>query len=430
MDYRNFASVVALLSSLALCSCAGDPNRSITDESLDSGDTTPTQSTKIIGPEGGTIFSNDGNFRIDFPSGALSESKSITITKRPVSDLPAAVRDSASVTTLYMLEPEGVTFQVPATATMTISSPGSVSGDTIEIPQRILAQESQNALSVPSDQHATLDANVQVLTLSGQLSHFSRIWDNLPKSGALAVTVSGVPATPDGGNPFNAEVSVAHSSGSAVTTSGASVSDASVSPISSAAPLNQSLGGFSDTSQRTLSASASYACSAAGNGNFASTVSFNDFDATALVVPFGFERRAGESYVIRYSTGVVRKLLCTSGADANNGDQSVAPGTGVDLDKDSLEFAHNTGSTACPQDIGTVKVTNDSDLSESYEVSVDSSAVTVDPESFSLQPGASKEISFSFVCNRTSSFDAVATVTGTSSSQSVSKDISINGTVQ
>ncbi|EMY67984.1 chitobiase/beta-hexosaminidase C-terminal domain-containing protein [Leptospira vanthielii] len=74
-------------------------------------------STGIITPDGGQLFANDGSFILDIPSGALSETSQITITKdvSPVGNIPEGF---SKRTNILKFEPKGLVFKRPARLTI------------------------------------------------------------------------------------------------------------------------------------------------------------------------------------------------------------------------------------------------------------------------------------------------------------------------
>lgn len=65
---------------------------------------------KTIGPEGGTIGTEDGNVKLVIPAGAVSKSTQITIQ-------PITNKNATGLGVAYRFSPEGLTFSKPATLT-------------------------------------------------------------------------------------------------------------------------------------------------------------------------------------------------------------------------------------------------------------------------------------------------------------------------
>lgn len=94
----------------------------------------------------------------------------------------------------------------------------------------------------------------------------------------------------------------------------------------------------------------------------------------------------------------------------------------------SLTFAHDVGTTSCPQSAGTVAVTNIS--SSAVQVTITShSALTVDPASFTLAAGASRDVTVRFNCSTTQSFVGTVTFTGTAGSVTDVRTLQVTGAV-
>lgn len=74
-------------------------------------------SSANVGTEGGVVQSLDGSFSLEVPSGALSETRLITVTKdaSPIGNIPEGYGKGTAV---YKFEPEGLTFIKPASFTI------------------------------------------------------------------------------------------------------------------------------------------------------------------------------------------------------------------------------------------------------------------------------------------------------------------------
>jgi hypothetical protein len=133
------------------------------------------------------------------PPGALSDTQSITVQRAPVSSIPESVRDASTVSPVYELGPDGLEFALPVRLTLQVDTSALASENEVEVPVYYLLSESGDVVTVAAEQRAELDADTGVLTLSGDISHFSRVWGILPNDGGVRVRFSGVPnAAPEG----------------------------------------------------------------------------------------------------------------------------------------------------------------------------------------------------------------------------------------
>lgn len=90
-------------------------------------------STITISPtQGGTLTSDDGRFVLEIPEGAVTEETTVSVTLASVDDLPPAA-GITEANLVYALSPEGLTFAVPAQATLTLD-PVSETADGFGLP--------------------------------------------------------------------------------------------------------------------------------------------------------------------------------------------------------------------------------------------------------------------------------------------------------
>ncbi len=85
-----------------------DPSTDARDPSVDAPSTETTRTT--IGAAGGTARSADGLFELVVTAGALTDDVEIAITPVPASDVPADVAATEPISTVYSVEPDGLTF--------------------------------------------------------------------------------------------------------------------------------------------------------------------------------------------------------------------------------------------------------------------------------------------------------------------------------
>ncbi|AFM12837.1 beta strand repeat-containing protein [Turneriella parva] len=125
------------------------------------------QTSAQIGAAGGTISDPNGQWTFTVPAGALSETKTITVTTNatPVGSVPQEFAASAS---LLKLEPSGLTFLTPATLKVTYPQ-GEMSEGGIE-------EKSQKQYYINDDSTVTAMAttlNTTTNEITAQVPHFT-----------------------------------------------------------------------------------------------------------------------------------------------------------------------------------------------------------------------------------------------------------------
>lgn len=160
--------------------------------------------SEVIGPEGGTITSRDGRLTLTFPPGALSEDTEITIKEIDPNDLPpefdGIVADSA-----YQLEPDGLEFAVPATATLMLDEDPVQDDGALQTEGVLLLTSSDGELEILVNLTQDVNGDADTTTVSGELSHFSSL---VEISSDVLVSVSGVPDVIAPGVIFDVEARV------------------------------------------------------------------------------------------------------------------------------------------------------------------------------------------------------------------------------
>lgn len=119
----------------------------------------------LIGPEGGTITSPDSTLTLEVPAGALDDS--VEITASAIAD-PAGAAPADFVVmdgTGYDLQPDGLTFNQPATLTIRVA--GLPLPEGVSLSELRLVQLDGDGLTLPS----APDPNAEVVT--GTVEHFS-----------------------------------------------------------------------------------------------------------------------------------------------------------------------------------------------------------------------------------------------------------------
>lgn len=128
-------------------------------------------SREIIGPEGGEITSADGRLTITFPPGALSEDTEITIRKINTEDLPPEF-DGLDVDIAYSLEPDGIEFNFPVTASFLTDEAPVQDDGSLSSEGALLLTSSSGVAEVIENLTLISDADENTTIVSGELSHF------------------------------------------------------------------------------------------------------------------------------------------------------------------------------------------------------------------------------------------------------------------
>ena len=242
----------------------------------------------VIGSSGGTVTSDDGRVVLTIPPGALSALNTISITRISLDVLPAEFLDLIEVNTIYLLEPEGLAFAVPARITM------EVGGTADDLPARVLLTRSNEGVALLQNQELALNMDSNQATLSADIDHFSEVWDNLPRDGGVGVRFSGIPSrAPVGRRVFTAKVTVGQNANSQIRSDGVIFSDNdSVPPIQpndfERARSGLNIGALDANRAQILQGELDYDCRFEGVGEYRGIVSFARYDIEVLVVGLGF----------------------------------------------------------------------------------------------------------------------------------------------
>ncbi len=160
----------------------------------------PPQAQGTVGPAGGEVGFDDGRFKLTIPPGALTEDTDIVITELSGNDIPPELQDP-SVQKVYRLEPDGLQFAVPATATIhTMGSAAPPDGT----PVIGLVSDSEGTLELLNPLSNTVDDTG--LTASAPISHFSSVAQVESKGFVLTGAVS--PASVPVGGGFKVTVTL------------------------------------------------------------------------------------------------------------------------------------------------------------------------------------------------------------------------------
>ncbi len=152
-----------------------------------------------VGPDGGTVVSDDGNFEVRIPPGALAETVNIEISILEASDVGLDAGDDFAGP-IYGLAPDGLEFAAPATTVRTVNAEAAGAADAT-VPFMFVFQGDDGGWEA-LDTSTTRDGDV--LQIVANITHFSA---NLAASaatvyGAAAIHLEPAPGlpTPVGGS--------------------------------------------------------------------------------------------------------------------------------------------------------------------------------------------------------------------------------------
>jgi len=158
----------------------------------------------LVGPDGGTVTSADGKLTIEIPPGALSEDTRIGITRINSSDLPPEF-EGLDPDLAYLLEPDGLEFNVPVTASLALDDQPVQEDGSLSAALVLLITSSEGMLEVLENLTVEVDGDANTTTVSGELSHFSPLVDEI---GGITGTVEGVPDSLEPGSTFLVDVTI------------------------------------------------------------------------------------------------------------------------------------------------------------------------------------------------------------------------------
>jgi hypothetical protein len=119
----------------------------------------------------------------------------------------------------------------------------------------------------------------------------------------------------------------------------------------------------------------------------------------------------------------------TGGGTTKTVDVACAAAVLIAVAPTTLAFTHSVGVTACPQIIGTLRVTNLSNGAVTATLSVSGAAITLDAASATVQPGNSVDFNVSFNCSLQASFNATILVSGTNGPATDFKTVTVQGNI-
>lgn len=129
-----------------------------------------------IGPDGGTITSNDLKFVLTIPAGALTTSTTITATAVEAGLLPTLLQGFADLGSGYQLLPSGLVFLTPATGLLGLLQEDVAAFlDKGALISSMLATEDGTQVLFLNNMWTAVDQDTGDYTLQGDIEHFSFI---------------------------------------------------------------------------------------------------------------------------------------------------------------------------------------------------------------------------------------------------------------
>ncbi len=126
-----------------------------------------------IGSAGGTVTSDDGAAVLVIPPGALDQGQEIRVTALTAAGFDTMV--GGTFMAGYQLEPDGLTFNQPATLTRTFSNLATSVGDETTIPLLIAISASGSTRETLPVSNFDIDLDDNSVTFGAEVSHFSSL---------------------------------------------------------------------------------------------------------------------------------------------------------------------------------------------------------------------------------------------------------------
>ena len=232
---------------------------------------------------------------------------------------------------MVRLEPDGLEFAIPATLHFEME-PLAVSEELAEtgLPF-LLSKRSGEVIELLGAQSLDIDLDTGARTLSGKLTHFSEVWDNLPKGAGIRVRFAGIPARWSVGPIFTAVVHITRGLGNDLVVDSGEYDLRPVLPIALVKPVDDDLYIFRVPGGETTLLSDEHHCVAPGTGKYSGTLTFSQEDGIVnfLLALGGPGAPAGNAIDVgglftEYKSTATRTIVCV---DPSPG---VAPAVGTD----------------------------------------------------------------------------------------------------
>jgi len=251
----------------------------------------PNIVSEDIGPDGGSITSNDGLLTLTIPAGALGNVETITIAPLAAEELGSEfdqLVDAEGIAEVYELGPDGLVFDQPVAVNFGSEQTPLQTNDTLNVFSEFMFTSSNGTLELLDSLQTVVDFDDGTVTVQGQLSHFSPLVTTQANSG-VSFFILDVPDKLEIGGNFTANASIFFNAnegplGEIVTVSGpAMYEDRSGAPIisTSSPPSDELMGNAIDG----FTGSFDYICNDLGLGVYASDLSVHvnfNFDSGVI----------------------------------------------------------------------------------------------------------------------------------------------------
>ena len=176
MPVRTVPLLLAVaITAVVLSACTGD-----------GGGDEPTSTLTPV-PDARTVTSDDGKLTLEIPPGAVADEVEITIKAVSIEVLPRELQGVRGAGTGYLLEPDGLEFSSPATATLTLDR-ADLEGEPDDgiTAYALVSFREGDGLELLTEQSTEWTVGEASVMVRGQLSHFS--WIGKTK-GSLSVEI-------------------------------------------------------------------------------------------------------------------------------------------------------------------------------------------------------------------------------------------------
>lgn len=165
--HRTFPVLLVIATVALFAACGGSGGGG------DEGTPTPAASPT---PEGTTFTSDDGMLSLFVPNGAMPEGTEISLTSVPHDQLPPELQELSGSGDGYLMEPDGLLFGEPATATLTLDRASTDDAADTETAYALVSYNETAGREV-LDSETTYTQGESTAVVQAALSHFSWITD-------------------------------------------------------------------------------------------------------------------------------------------------------------------------------------------------------------------------------------------------------------
>ena len=398
-----------------------------------------------IGSEGGEVHSIDGLLKLVIPAGALLDNTVISLERLS----PEVEIEGEGLRRFYLAKPDGLIFTIPAILEADV-------GEFIDDPNLpiIISTSESEGPELLSNQEVVTDFENGTSILRGEVNHFSTF--SIVRS-TLILEINGVPFSSPANSPISSiEVVVGSTDpfGTHTTFDSVIYRDSSVAPIfiNETNPLDIWDRAFITTDDgKAFVIPIAYRCGDPGTGVFIADITVTGNETTRVYTqiingktvttlgpsdPFStvteieliskpFQRTFHGSRLIKCIGDTETDTEVDIGDDTGTETDIGTSSASLESSQSEFSFEHIVGSTGCPQNVGTMTITNTGDTATDVSSSSSTAALSTDVSSFTLGPNESRNVTIFFTCSQTTPFEGTITFsgTGTSTQVTVSGDI-------